>query len=218
MSSRRQKMSNVDFDKNIFINCPFDNDYINDILKPMLYIIIQNGYHPRLTLEVSDSSQFRLIKIIQIIKECKYSIHDLSKVKATKKGEYARMNMPFELGIDFGIKNTNDENMSKKQFLILEAVKYDYMKALSDISGFDIKVHKNKTKGIFECLYRWISETLKVNGQKPPLKYFYDYTDFNAYLYDCKAKEFNSEEIAKNYIDEISIPEYIEELKNWFNL
>jgi len=159
----------MDFYKDIFINCPLDKDYINDLLKPILYIIVQNDFNPRLALEISDSSQFRLNKIIQIIKECKYSIHDLSKVKSIKKGEFARMNMPFELGIDYGIKNMNDEDLSKKQFLILEAVKYDYMKALSDINGLDIKVHENKTINIFECLYAWISETLKINGQKPPL-------------------------------------------------
>lgn len=204
----------MDFDKNVFINCPFNKDYINDLLKPILYIIIQNGFNPRLALEISDSSQFRLDKIIQIIKECKYSIHDLSKVKAIKKGEYARMNMPFELGIDYGIKSINDEYMSKKQFLILEAVKYDYMKALSDINGLDIKVHENKTKKIFECLYAWMSETLKINGQNPPLKSFYDYTDFNTCLFDDKFKEFDSEEIAVNYIEKISISEYIRELKN----
>lgn len=204
----------MNFDKNIFINCPFDEDYINDLLKPILYIIIKNGFNPRLALEISDSSQFRLDKIIQIIKECKYSIHDLSKVRAIKKGEYARMNMPFELGIDYGIKNINDEYMSKKQFLILEAVKYDYMKAISDINGLDIKVHENKTQKIFECLYAWISETLKINGQNPPLKCFYDYTEFNSSLFDDKLNEFGTEEIAINYIEKISIPEYIQELKN----
>lgn len=204
----------MDFDKNIFINYPFDKKYINDLLKPILYIIIQNGFTPRLASEISDSSQFRLDKIVQIIKECKYSIHDLSKVKADKKGDYARMNMPFELGVDYGIKNMNDANLSKKQFLILEAVKYDYMKALSDINGLDVKVHENKTENIFKCLYAWISETLKMNGQKPPLQYFYDYTDFNTSLFEDKLEEFKSDKIAANFIEEISIPEYIQELKN----
>ena len=101
----------MDYSKNIFINCPFDKKYINDLLKPILYVIVQNGFNPRLALEVSDSGQFRLDKITRIIKECRYSIHDLSKVKATKRGEYARMNMPFELGIDYGIRTMNKESM-----------------------------------------------------------------------------------------------------------
>jgi hypothetical protein len=53
---------------------------------------------------------------------------------------------------------------------ILEANKYGYQKAISDISGFDIKVHGNDAKLLFDCLYSWFSETLKINGQDPPLK------------------------------------------------
>ena len=116
----------MDFETNIFINCPFDNVYVNDLLKPILFVLIKNGLSPRLSLEISDSGQFRLEKINQIIKECKYSIHDLSKVKSTKVGEYARMNMPFELGIDYGIRANMGEHLCKKRFLILEADKYDY--------------------------------------------------------------------------------------------
>ena len=117
----------------------------------MLYVIIKNGYIPRLSLEVSDSGQNRLDKITEIIKDCKYSVHDLSIVKSTKVDEFASMNMPFELGIDFGLRKSGVKPLDTKQFLILEANKYDYMKAISDINGFDIKVHKNNTEKILSA-------------------------------------------------------------------
>lgn len=201
------------FETDIFINCPFDEAYINDLLKPMIYIIVLNGFTPRLSLEVSDSGQNRLEKITQIIKGCKYSIHDLSLVRASVAGEYSRMNMPFELGIDYGLRNSGVGNLHTKQFLILEATKYDYQKALSDINGFDIKVHGNDTERIFLCLYTWFSETLKLNKQVPPLKTFYEFIDFNSSLFDEKMIEFSSEIIAKNYIENISLPEYIQEIR-----
>ncbi|MCX2477291.1 hypothetical protein OQZ33_23355 [Pedobacter sp. MC2016-05] len=201
------------FETNVFINCPFDLDYINDLLKPMIYSLIKNGLSPRLSLEVSDSGQIRLEKIINIIKECKYSIHDLSIVKSTAAAEFARMNMPFELGIDYGLRNSGVEPLDTKRFLILEAIKYDYQKALSDINGFDIKVHSNDTEAVFDCLYSWSSETLKLNGQDPPLKTYYDFADFNASLFEEKVAQFGSEKIAINYINRISIPEYIKEIR-----
>ena len=204
----------MSFEKNIFINCPFDKKYIDDLLKPMLYVLIRNGFIPRLSLEVSDSGQIRLEKIVSIIKSCRYGIHDLSIVKSKKAKEFARMNMPFELGIDYGLRVSNINPLNTKQFLILEAVKYDYMKAISDINGFDIKVHGNDTEKIIECLYKWSSETLKINKQDPPLKIFYDFTDYNANLFEEKFKEFGSEKLAKNYIDNLSIPEFIKELKD----
>lgn len=203
----------MSFAKNVFINCPFDRNYIDDILKPILYVLIRNGYSPRLSLEVSDSGQVRLQRITEIIKSCKYSIHDLSIVKSKKPDEFARMNMPFELGIDYGLRISGLNPLRAKKFLILEANKYDYMKAISDINGFDVKVHSNDTKRVFDCLYSWSSETLKINGQDPPLKMFYDFTDFNTSLFDEKVSQFNSDDIAKDYIEKISIPEYIDEIK-----
>lgn len=203
----------MSFEKSIFINCPFDNNYINDLLKPMLYLIIKNGYIPRLSLEISDSGEIRLEKITEIIKDCKYGIHDLSIVKSKKAKEFARMNMPFELGIDYGLRKSGIKPQNSKQFLILEAIRYDYMKAISDINGFDIKVHNNNTEKLFECLYSWSSETLKISKQDPPLKIFYDYADFNAKLFDEKLIELGSEKLAINYIENISIPEFIQEIK-----
>lgn len=203
----------MSFAKSVFINCPFDFTYINDLLKPMIYVVVKNGFSPRLSLEVSDSGQMRLDKITEIIKNCKYSIHDLSIVKSTKADEFARMNMPFELGIDYGLRNSGVSPLNTKQFLILEATKYDYMKAVSDISGFDIKVHNNDTEKLFDCLYTWSSETLKINKQDPPLKLFYDFLDFNKSLFDEKMKEFKSKKLAKNYIEKVSIPEYIREIQ-----
>lgn len=202
----------MSFEKNIFINCPFDITFQNNILKPILFSLLKIGFTPRLSLEASNSAEFRLTKITEIIKECQYSIHDLSKVKSTKANEFARMNMPFELGIDYGLRNSNSTKLSKKQFLILEAVRYDYMKALSDINGLDVKTHNNDTETLFECLYSWYSETLKITKQKPPLQTYYDFMDFNTSLFEEKLIEYSSEKVAKNYIEKISIPEYIQEI------
>jgi hypothetical protein len=203
----------MSFEKNVFINCPFDKVYIDNLLKPILYIVIRNGLNPRLSLEVSDSGEARLDKITEIIRTCKYSIHDLSIVKSKTANEFARMNMPFELGIDYGLRKSGIKPLQTKQFLILEANKYDYMKAVSDINGFDIKVHSNNTEKIFECLYSWSSETLKIRKQAPPLKIFYDFVDFNSNLFEEKVSELKSDNLAKNYIEKISIPEYIQEIR-----
>ncbi len=134
-------------------------------------------------------------------------------VKSKKANEFARMNMPFELGIDYGLRNSDVAPLIEKQFLILEATKNDYSKALSDINGFDVKVHGNSTEKIFDCLYSWSSETLKINKQDPPLKLFYDFIDFNTNLFEEKVRQFGSDAIAMNYIEKISIPEYMQEIK-----
>lgn len=204
----------MDFEKNIFINCPIDQEFIDNLLKPILFIVIKNGFNPRLSLEISDSGQSRLLKITDIIKNCKYSIHDISKVKSKAIHEFSRMNMPFELGIDYGIRYSGLETFVAKHFLILEAEKYEYMQALSDISGFDTKAHKNETKELFKCLYSWFSETLKINRQDPPKKIFDDFMQFNSWLFNEKLFQYKNEIKALDYIQNITIPEYIQEIKN----
>ena len=103
------------FDKNIFINCPFDVDY-TPLLKCLLFTTIYCKFNPRIALEKFDSGEVRLEKIIQLIQDSKYSIHDLSRAKSSKKNEYYRLNMPFEIGLDFGCKLFHsDEKFRKTQ-------------------------------------------------------------------------------------------------------
>lgn len=203
----------MSFEKSVFINCPFDKNYRDDLLKPILYVTVINGLIPRLALEISDAGQIRLEKIISLIKSCKFSIHDLSLVKSTEAEQFSRMNMPFELGIDCGLRNSENLLFNGKQFLILEANRYDYMKALSDINGFDVKVHNNDTERVVVCLYNWLSEILIIKKQDPPKKIFYNFLDFNTSLFIEKLGQFGTDELAINYIENISIPEYIDEIR-----
>ena len=90
-----------DFNKNVFINCPFDDDY-RQMLLSLIFTIKHLGFNPRLSLEKDDAGVSRLAHIVELIEASKYGIHDLSRMMAVKKGAPARMNMPFELGIDYG--------------------------------------------------------------------------------------------------------------------
>ena len=87
------------------------------------------------------------------------------------------------------------------------------MKAISDLNGFDIKVHSNEIEKVFDCLYSWYSETLKIHRQDPPLKLMDDFFRFNTQLFDEKAAAFGSIEVATNYIKKLPIPEYIAEIR-----
>lgn len=56
-----------DFDKNVFINCPFDEDY-KSLLRPLLFTIIYLGHNPRISSERSDSAENRTDKICELNK------------------------------------------------------------------------------------------------------------------------------------------------------
>jgi hypothetical protein len=74
------------FERNVFINCPFDKEYL-PLLRAMLFTIVFCGFIPRIATERDDSGESRYNKIIDLIKESKYSIHDLSRVDPLQPGD-----------------------------------------------------------------------------------------------------------------------------------
>jgi tyrosine-protein phosphatase YwqE len=64
------------FRKNIFINCPFDEEY-KPLLRSLLFAVIDCGFEPRIATERNDSAEVRLKKILNLMRESCYSIHDI---------------------------------------------------------------------------------------------------------------------------------------------
>lgn len=156
------------YSKNVFVNCPFDDDYL-PLLRPLLFTIVFLGFTPRIALEQLDSAEPRIQKIISLIVDSKYGIHDLSRIQAQQAGEFYRLNMPFELGIDIGCRLFKDGKWAQKRCLILEAQKFQYQAALSDLSNSDIAVHGNEPVKIVTEVRNWlVSQTrqraLKAQG------------------------------------------------------
>lgn len=82
----------------------------------MLFCVIDLGFIPRLARERSDSAEMRVKKITGLIEGSLYSIHDLSRCVATKRGEHFRLNMPFELGIDRACRRYFGDGREAKRF------------------------------------------------------------------------------------------------------
>lgn len=128
------------FERSVFINCPFDDDFV-PLLQAMAFCVRDLGFYPRLAPENADNAANRLDRIVELVRGSKFGIHDLSRCKSSAPNEYARMNIPFELGIDHGARRFGEGATSEKVVLILERERYDYQRALSDISGWDIAFH-----------------------------------------------------------------------------
>jgi len=110
--------SDLDFSRNVFINCPFDSEYI-PLLRPLLFTVLFLNFNPRIASERFDSGEARINKICELIKCSRYSIQDISRIRSKKRGEYYRLNMPLELGIDIGCRLANEGVLQSKTCLIL---------------------------------------------------------------------------------------------------
>src|SRR6266498_4700084 len=107
----------MEYDTNVFINCPFDTAY-KPLLDALVFAICDAGFTARSALEITDSSVNRLDKIMAIMEDCRLSVHDISKTEVNKHG-LPRFNMPFELGLFLGAKRFGTPRHGKKACLIV---------------------------------------------------------------------------------------------------
>ena len=198
------------YESNVFINCPFDKEYYA-LLRPLLFTIIYLGYNPRIASERSDSAENRVDKVCELIRDSKYSIHDLSRLKASRAKEYYRLNMPFELGVEYGARLFGASFMNRKKCLILERRRYDFKRALSDLSGVDIKSHKNKPDEVVRAVRDWFVETVGLRGVKTATVIWYLFNDFTSAFYEAMVAEGSPEKD----IDEMPLPEYPDYIRDW---
>jgi hypothetical protein len=199
-----------DFDKNVFINCPFDQEYLS-LLRPLLFTILYVGFNPKIGLESSDSGETRINKICELIRASRYSIHDLSRLQSSRRNEFYRMNMPFELGIEYGCRHFASDHLRRKRCLILEKSRHDYIKALSDLSGVDIKSHQNKPEKLIAAVRSWFIETVGLRNIESPTVMWYQFTDFTSDFYERrKSQGFSDEDI-----EEMPVPEYMHFIQEW---
>ena len=200
-----------DFSKSVFINCPFDDEYF-PLLRPLLFTILHLGYIPRIASERSDSGEQRIQKICELIKASKFSIHDISRLKLRNKNELSRLNLSFELGIDFGCRLFNVGNTHNKIFLILEKEKYLFRSALSDISGVDIKSHDNNPEELIRQIRNWFVE----NELKTAKSASTIWDDFNQFMADFFQQRKN-EGFSDRDLQMMPIPEFVDFVEKWLN-
>lgn len=200
------------FETSVFVNCPFDEEYA-PLLEAALFCITNLGFCPRLANERLEAGENRLDKIIEMIGGSKYSIHDLSRAQAKADGDFFRMNMPFEFGIDMGLRRSGVDPMTQKKFLVFEDNRFDLKRALSDIAGQDVEFHRCD----HEQVIRKVRDFFRVEAgvEAPgPARLEADYTTFLGWMTEKKIFEGHSEEQALN----LPTRERLDEMKEWIRV
>lgn len=164
-----------------------------------------------LALDSQDSGEVRFHKIVDLISTCQYGIHDLSRCTAEEKGEFFRLNMPLELGLDLGARYFGSDQLRKKKCLIMETERYRYQKAISDIGGSDIKAHKNSPDEVIRIIRDWLVTDAKPRWCPPASEILARYFDFLADEHDRIVKlVWQPNEVAR-----IQVPEFKRNAGAW---
>ena len=140
--------------RDVFINCPFDKQYIK-FFRALVFVIIRSGFRPRCAKEEDNAAEGRIEKICKIISSCGYGVHDISRTSADKTTGLPRFNMPLELGL-FLAANRFGRGRGKKCCAILDAEPYRYRDFISDISGQDIRAHRDRPNTLITEVAGWL--------------------------------------------------------------
>ena len=205
-------MAEIPFDQSVFVNCPFDEKY-SPLLEAMAFCLVNFGLSPRLANERLEAGENRLDKIVHMIKDSMYSIHDLSRCKSERAGEFFRMNMPFEFGVDLGLRRSGNDIWATKKFLIFENNPYDLKQAISDIAGQDVAFHRNDFEHAIEKVRHFFR--IEANYDAPgPSRLISEYVTFQAWMVEKKVYEGHSLDEAMR----LPPKEKIDEMRSWVEL
>jgi hypothetical protein len=163
---RRQKHEQYDY--NVFINCPFDDKY-KPLLQAMVFAIHHANFIARCAQEAS-AQNYRFPRIIEIIGECRYGIHDVSR---SVTGRKPRNNMPLELGVFIGCQHFGKFDF-EKEYLVLDTKAHEYKKYLTDLGGEDPSAHGDTPEGIIQCVRDWLSDRIPVGETLPGADHVYE--------------------------------------------
>jgi hypothetical protein len=152
---------------NVFINCPFDVEF-ESLFHAIVFAVIQCGYTVRCALEADDTGATRIDRIYRLIDECRFGIHDISRIEHDTVNNLPRFNMPFELGLFLGARRFGAKLQRDKQCLVLEAERYRYQKYLSDIAGQDIRQHDSDPAKAVGAVRDWLAASRSTSAQPLP--------------------------------------------------
>jgi len=103
----------------------------------------------RVTLGIPGGDR-RLDRIMDLIKGCRYSIHDLSRVELSKgEPRTPRFNMPFELGLTVALAK---QYPNRHKWFVCESRAYRLQRSLSDLDGTDPNIHGGTIEGVMREL------------------------------------------------------------------
>jgi hypothetical protein len=147
----------------VFLNVPYDRQF-KKLFLAYISAISAFGFIPRATLEIPTSER-RLDRILRLIEECRYSIHDLSRVQLDQnRPRTPRFNMPFELGLVVG----RETPLASKRhhWFVFESRRFRLAKSLSDLNGTDPFIHNGQVAGVF----REICNLFRRPGRQPSIQ------------------------------------------------
>jgi hypothetical protein len=140
--------------KSVFINCPFDAAY-EPIFDAIVFATVYCGFMPRSALETGTVAEPRIARITRAIFSSRYSIHDLSRCTGEGDENFARFNMPLELGIAMARRFQGP--VPEHEWLVLVPRGHAYLRFISDLAAYDPAPHDGSIESVTTAVILWLA-------------------------------------------------------------
>jgi hypothetical protein len=196
----------IPYEVGVFINCPFDARY-RKLFHAIVFAVSDCGFTSRCALEAEDGGEERIRKIKRIIRECRFGIHDISRVELDQNSGLPRFNMPLELGLFLGAQEYGVDEQKEKRSLVLDSVPYRYQKFCSDIAGQDIRAHADQPAKAVGAVRAMLATALGTARLPGPARILERYSGFRTVL-PALCREFG---IALSELQFVELRTFVEE-------
>lgn len=137
----------------VFLNYPFDDDFAQ-LADAMNFAVVAGGLLPLCAYDLTTPDRPRLELLVEAIRNCHYSAHDFSRSTGGGADNFARMNLPIEMGMALFHALHTQHADHRCAFFVPTA--YDYQAFASDLAGLDPKVHENSETRLLTDMYEWL--------------------------------------------------------------
>ncbi len=132
----------------VFLNIPYDDEF-RSLYVAYIVGLTNLGLVPHIASEIPGGAR-RLDRVLALIKSCRYSIHDLSRVELSASPQGTpRFNMPLDLGMTIAWA---DLYPKRHTFFVFESEPYRIQRSTSDLNGTDAGIHQGTPGGVLSEL------------------------------------------------------------------
>ena len=134
--------------KAVFLNIPYDEEF-RSLYVAYIVGLCHLGFVPHIASEIPGGAR-RLERILDLIKRCRYSVHDLSRVEVRVAPDATpRFNMPLELGMTI---TWADLHPTRHTWFVCETERYRLQRSVSDLNGTVAYIHDGNPEGVLREL------------------------------------------------------------------
>ena len=190
----------------VFVNCPLDSRY-RPLLRAITFTILSCGLQPRCSIE-RIGAHVRIDYIVELIRSCKYGVHDLSRVGLS--GGLPRFNMPLELGIFLGAQRIGAHEQAQKSALVVERDPYRYQRYISDLAGIDVVPHNNDVAQAAKAVRDWLVSASGRADIAPGTRIAREYEQFQSDFTSAQRRLGQS-------LNDVTYVDLVREMTVWIN-